>query len=710
MIRSLIIVGFLIWPIYLGLSIGTKWLVIGRFQAGRIPLWSIAYWRFWVVRLFAGLSGAAFFRGTPLMNLYFRPMGAKIGPDALISTTHCVVFDLVSIGEGSSIGAGTQLPGYRVEDGMLMLGHVEIGDDCFVGMHCALGLNVTMQAGAKLDDLSLLADGIRMGPGECRRGVPAEPAQVDVPGAGGGKTGPRRPILFGLCHLGLIYVMSYVAIFSLLPSIYLIAFAADFGVFWGIAATFAGALLAKLVYALEVLGIKRFFGREEGGTFPLHSGEYLIHWTIDGLIDGLSTVLRPVYATIYLPPLLRLLGAKVGAYAEISTVQHISPDLLEVGEGSFLADDCVVGGRRVHNGLIEVKPNRIGARSFIGNSALIPGGVDLAHDCLIGVQSTPPAGICIPPGTRWLGSPSFELPRTQGFGSVSIEETYRPTPALYRTRAMIDAMRILLPAQLIAAGAIAFAGLMALAWMYLPPWTALLSVPLVAVLLSWAALMMTAGIKDVLLGRYEPTIKPLWSKFVWLNEVVNGVYEGIAAPVLQPLLGTPFAASGLRLMGCRIGRRVFIDTTFFSEFDLVNIGDYAAINENATIQTHLFEDRIMKAGRLEIAEGASVGNMAVVLYDTRMQQGSWLAPLSVLMKGETLPPLSRWYGIPTQPMPDTPGLPPARRRIRRRACRWHQSKTWHSRGLRPLGRDDHLAVARSDRVGSETRCSPHEMR
>jgi hypothetical protein len=104
-IRTLITAGFLLWPLYLGLSIGMKWLVIGRFRAGRVPLWSIAYWRFWVVRLFQGLSGATFFRGTPLMNLYFRAMGAKVGPDALISTIHCVAFDLVSMGRGASVGA-----------------------------------------------------------------------------------------------------------------------------------------------------------------------------------------------------------------------------------------------------------------------------------------------------------------------------------------------------------------------------------------------------------------------------------------------------------------------------------------------------------------------------------------------------------------------------------------------------------------------------
>jgi non-ribosomal peptide synthetase-like protein len=271
------------------------------------------------------------------------------------------------------------------------------------------------------------------------------------------------------------------------------------------------------------------------------------------------------------------------------------------------------------------------------------------------VQSTPPvATSCTPNGTRWLGSPSFELPSSQGFTCFKAEETYQPTPALYRTRAMIDAMRILLPMQLTAAGIVGFVGLIILARMYLPLWVALMCVPLISMLLAWAAIMMAAGIKDMVLGPFEPVVKPLWSKFIWLNELVNGIYESTAAPALLPLLGTPFAVWALRQMGCRIGRHVFMDTTLFSEFDLAHIGDYAAVNYGATIQTHLFEDRILKAGHLEIGNGANVGNMAIVLYDTKMGLGSSLAPLSVLMKGETLPPLSRWYGVPTQQMPDRP--------------------------------------------------------
>jgi acetyltransferase-like isoleucine patch superfamily enzyme len=65
------------------------------------------------------------------------------------------------------------------------------------------------------------------------------------------------------------------------------------------------------------------------------------------------------------------------------------------------------------------------------------------------------------------------------------------------------------------------------------------------------------------------------------------------------------------------------------------------------IQNHLFEDRIMKSSYLTIDDECSVANMSVVLYDTRMEHGAVLGPLSLLMKGEIVPAGSRWHGIPT---------------------------------------------------------------
>jgi hypothetical protein len=43
-------------------------------------------------------------------------------------------------------------------------------------------------------------------------------------------------------------------------------------------------------------------------------------------------------------------------------------------------------------------------------------------------------------------------------------------------------------------------------------------------------------------------------------------------PVMRPALG---------LLGARIGRRVWLDTTYVTEFDLVRAGDHAAVGAGA---------------------------------------------------------------------------------------------------------------------------------
>ena len=79
--------------------------MIGRYRPGRYPVWGFYYFRWWLVNRFQLLGWAHMFVGTPLMGLYYRAMGAKVGRDVTINTPICSAFDLVSIGDRSSIGA-----------------------------------------------------------------------------------------------------------------------------------------------------------------------------------------------------------------------------------------------------------------------------------------------------------------------------------------------------------------------------------------------------------------------------------------------------------------------------------------------------------------------------------------------------------------------------------------------------------------------------
>ena len=161
-----------------------------------------------------------------------------------------------------------------------------------------------------------------------------------------------------------------------------------------------------------------------------------------------------------------------------------------------------------------------------------------------------------------------------------------------------------------------------------------------------AAGLIVVAFKWVLMGRYRPGEYPLWSTFVWRTELVTAaVREPRPARSWSTCSKARRSSPGTSACsGRRIGKRVLLNSSEITEFDLVEIGDDVALNAECTIQTHLFEDRVMKMSTVRIGPGCSVGSQAVVLYDTEMREGSSLNSLSLLMKGEVLPrvdPLGR---------------------------------------------------------------------
>jgi non-ribosomal peptide synthetase-like protein len=158
-------------------------------------------------------------------------------------------------------------------------------------------------------------------------------------------------------------------------------------------------------------------------------------------------------------------------------------------------------------------------------------------------------------------------------------------------------------------------------------------------------------VKWLVIGRYKAVEKPLWNNFVWRSELVTSTYENLAVPFFADMLrGTPFLPAYLRLLGCRIGKRVYLDTTDITEFDMVRIGDEAALNCDCGPQTHLFEDRVMKIGAVDIGRRCVLGSGSIVLYGASMDEGSTLGELSLLMKGENLPASTHWEGSPARPV------------------------------------------------------------
>jgi non-ribosomal peptide synthetase-like protein len=123
-----------------------------------------------------------------------------------------------------------------------------------------------------------------------------------------------------------------------------------------------------------------------------------------------------------------------------------------------------------------------------------------------------------------------------------------------------------------------------------------------------------------------------------------------AVEYLRAFDGTPFKSVLWRIMGVRVGKRVFDDGVHFSERTLTSIGDDCVFNAGSKIQCHSQEDGTFKSDRTAIGAGCTIGVGAFVHYGVTMGDGSLLEADSFLMKGEEVPAGGRWGGNPAREM------------------------------------------------------------
>ncbi|NDC42289.1 MAG: peptide synthetase, partial [Chitinophagia bacterium] len=296
----------------------------------------------------------------------------------------------------------------------------------------------------------------------------------------------------------------------------------------------------------------------------------------------------------------------------------------------------------------------IGDNSFVGNSALIPQGYQLPGRMLIGVLSTPPepAQLQQSDARDWFGSPAIALPRRQESRTFAAEATFRPKPARMLGRTIVEFIRILIPETTILICSILFIAyshdlLVEKKWYeiaYILPVYYLYYMGL-------PAFLLTVVLKWCFAWRYKSEQKPMWTLRVWISEAITSTYEALTVPfVLDYMRGTPWLPLLLRLFGVKTGQRVWMNTTDITEFDMVEIGDDSALNEDCGPQTHLFEDRVMKVGPIKIGKRCNIGARTIVLYDSEVGDDVSIDPLSLVMKGENLQQGTNWGGSPVRPV------------------------------------------------------------
>ncbi|WP_353713447.1 Pls/PosA family non-ribosomal peptide synthetase [Arthrobacter sp. K5] len=636
-------------PGRMAISVAAARLLLRNVQPGTYPRAGKVHLRLWLAEQIQDLAGAVSLASAPWVPYYARALGARIGSNIHLHSLPPVT-GFLTLGRGCNIEPEVDLSGWWIDGDIVRIGHVHVGADATVGARSTLMPGASIGAGGQVEPGSAVLGKVKAG--QLVAGSPAErrgKAKQDWPAG--------QPVSSVLGHLWFTAFAAASAVLALIP--YASAVAAALVVFLFIRGNdsllhalpqvLASLPLAALTWFLTnmllILVTTRLLGVGlKEGYYRVRSRVGWQVWATERVLDMARDLLFPIYASLFTPVWLRLLGAKVGKNVEASTVLLL-PRMTTVGEGAFLADDTMVASYELGGGWMHIAPAKIGKRSFLGNSGMTAAGRSVPKNSLVAVLSATPGKA--KSGTSWLGSPPVRLRRTAVASDST--RTFQPPARLKVARSLWELCRFVPVALTVG---LALGVLLVLDWLASAlgygPAAALGGV--VLLLAGGVAAGFSVAAKWLLVGRIRTGEHPLWSSFIWRNEVVDTFIEMVSAPwFARSASGTPALVWWLRALGAKIGRGTWCESYWLPEADLVTLGASSTVNRGCVVQTHLFHDRIMSIDTVSLEDGATMGPHGVILPQARIGKGGTVGPASLVMRGETVPAGTYWMGNPVSP-------------------------------------------------------------
>jgi acetyltransferase-like isoleucine patch superfamily enzyme len=388
--------------------IAAKWLLIGRFKAQLIPIWSFPYFRFWVVKTLMRTSPAAAFIGTPLYNAYMRMMGAKIGHNVVIRSQFTpVCTDLVTIGDNTIISNETSLLGYRAESNFIHIGPITIGRNAYVGEGSVLDIDTAMGDNTQLGHASSLQSGQRVPDDKHYHGSPAIETFSDYCPIEG-KNGTRLRGVFYVSIILVTMIMIAVPVVMILmnyvwdlycpsplstlncPTISTMSTpllaALSTALFFG-----ALGLGMAIVYVVPRLCMRAL---RPDVTYPNFGFHYLLQSIIRGVSnsDFFSSLFGDSSAIVWY---MRYVGWNLNKVNQTgsnmgSDQKHDNPFLCNIGSGTMVSDGLKMINMYMSATSFRLVESKIGDKNFLGNGISYPPNGRTGTNVLFGTKTLIP--------------------------------------------------------------------------------------------------------------------------------------------------------------------------------------------------------------------------------------------------------------------------------------------------------------------------------
>jgi len=157
-------------------TIRAKWLIMGRYRAGEHPFWSFFVWRDEVINSLQEELARTWLLGdclgTPLMSVYLRAMGARVGRDVWFETLAVTEFDVVELGDGCVVNRGACVETHLFHDRLMRIGPARLGAGSTLGPASVVLPDTVPGAGTRVGGRSVVLRGEELPPGTSWHGAP----------------------------------------------------------------------------------------------------------------------------------------------------------------------------------------------------------------------------------------------------------------------------------------------------------------------------------------------------------------------------------------------------------------------------------------------------------------------------------------------------------------------------------------------------------
>ena len=641
-------------------SVLAKWALIGRFKAQSIPIWSLAYFRFWVVKTMMRTSPAAAFAGTPIYNAYLRLMGARIGRNVIISCRFPpICADMVRIGDNTILRKDSIVLGYRAQSNFIHIGPVEIGSNAFVGEASVLDIDTAMGDDTQLGHASSLQSGQRVPDGKHYHGSPAIETISDYCPIEGREVSAVRSALYTALELAALFLVAapasilayhvweqYSAVPDAGPSactsmLSLLALSA----LWLFGSIVAGLAAVYVIPRLCMAFLK------PGVTYPTFGFHHLLQTII--LRVSNSRFLCVLFGdSSFVTTYMRYVGWNLNTVQQTGSnmgtnQRHDNPFLCNIGSGTMVSDGLSMINMHMSATSFQLAELKIGDNNYLGNDIFYPPNGRTGSNVLLGTKTMIPIDGPVRENVGLLGSPCFEIPRMvdrdRDMNTLFDDATRRARLRRKNAYNFVTVLLFLASHWMVLFGAFV-AGEAAFA-NYDQFGTFALFAGVVTITAGYLFFFTLLERASLAFKRLEPKLASIYDPHFWWHERHWKLSD---SPIAGLFGGTPFRGMLLRALGMKVGAKVFDCSQSITERTLTELGDHANLNEGCVLQAHSLEEGVFKSDYIRVGNGCSIGPGAFVHYGVTMGDRVVLDADSFLMKGEVLDADTTWRGNPAK--------------------------------------------------------------